>query len=67
METWETGPASVMKASLALPVRSVRIQTPTEKIVIKSVTVNMECVMKVQRGMDSVFVSRPTLGSAVTK
>lgn len=56
-----------MKASLALPVRSVRIQTPMEKIVIKSVTVNMECVMKVQRGMDSVFVSRLTLGSAVIK
>lgn len=31
------------------------------------VTVSMECAIKVQKVMDSVFVSRHTAGSAVTK
>ncbi len=34
---------------------------------VQSVTVTMECVMKVQRVMDSVCVSHRTLESAVTK
>ena len=34
---------------------------------VQSVTVSMECVIKVQKVMDSVCVSRHTPGSAVTK
>lgn len=66
-ETSATGPASVMMASLALPVMSVRNQTFMEKSVIKSVIVHMECVIQARRVMDSVCVSHRTLGSAVTK
>lgn len=67
METWATEPASVMMVSLALPVRSVRIQMLMEKGVIKCVTVNMECVIKVLKVMESVCVSHHTLGRTVTK
>lgn len=67
METSATGPVSVMMASLALPVRSVRMKTLLGKSVIKSVTVSMECVIKVQMVMDSVCVSHRTQGHAVTK
>lgn len=61
------GPVSVMTVSQALLVRSVRILTFLEKSVTKSVTVRMECVIKVQRVMDSVGVNHHTLGHAVTK
>lgn len=43
------------------------MKTSLENSVIKCVTVCMECVIKVQKVMDSVCVSRHTLGSAVTK
>lgn len=66
-ETSATGPASVMMASLVLPVTSVRMKTSLEKSATKSVTVHMECVVKVQKVTGSVCVSRRTLGSAVTK
>lgn len=67
MEISAMGPVSVMMVSLALPVRNVQIQMLSEKSVIKYVTVCMECVIKVQRGMDNVGVNHRTLGSAVMK
>lgn len=67
MVTMATEPVSVMRISLVLRVRNVRIQMPSDPTVTKSATVFMECVIKAQTVTDDVGVRPRTPGSAVIK
>lgn len=67
MVTMAMEPVFVMRISLVLRARNVRIQMPSDPTVTKSATVFMECVIKAQTVMDSVGVRLRTLGSAVIK